>query len=79
MTGDPATYSGCIGRCGHCGKYSYLSRAKAKRAVRRLADRMSAYRCRNGGDMWHIGHLPPVVIRGAVSRDQIVHVRRRQA
>lgn len=68
---------GYIGTCSICGKRCYTSRKLAKRAARSIqgnrGKRMSAYAC---GQWWHIGHLPDVVRRGKVHRDQIVNHRK---
>lgn len=37
-------------RCA-CGKYSYATRALAKRAARQMGRSLRAYRC---GDVWHL-------------------------
>jgi len=52
-----------------CGKRGWVSR-KAARAVRRKADHaelMSTYACPVSG-LFHIGHLPPQVADGRLSR-----------
>lgn len=44
------------GSCPTCGKRRYITKADAKRAIRRFEGRegrLNAYRC---GDAWHLGH-----------------------
>lgn len=61
--------------CLHCGKRGWPTRRAARQAARgRYAD-LSAYQCRHGGDLWHLGHLPPVVARGHSPREQVQHTR----
>jgi len=62
-----------IATCTTCGKRCYTSKAVAKRVARSLkGDRsgghLSAYRC---GTYWHLGHLPSLVVRGVIGRDEI--------
>ena len=55
-----------IGRCV-CGKVMYTSRKLAKKAARMYSHHdLTAYQC---GEFWHLGHLPPVIARGHVPRD----------
>ena len=53
-----------------CGKRSYMNRANAKKAARRIDRSLHAYKCKLSG-LWHIGHLPDVVRRGHLSREEI--------
>lgn len=59
------------GTCMGCGKMVYLTRKAAKAAARVLypGDHLSEYACvTEGGRGWHIGHLPPHVMRGTALR-----------
>lgn len=62
--------------CAECGKYCYPSRKTARQAAAALRPRDGStseprpYRCPDS-DQWHIGHLPPAVIRGERSRAQV--------
>lgn len=60
-------------RCPVCGKVRYSSRRAARLAIRRIRSRrsghMSPYRC---GDFWHVGHTPSAVVRGDITRDDLV-------
>lgn len=58
-----------ITRCT-CGKWIYAGRKAARRAARALhqGEHMSAYECRLQPGAWHIGHLPPLVVRGRADR-----------
>ena len=51
------------------GKTAWAERAHARNALRSMpkGHGMSAYRCQ-GCDLWHIGHLAPVVKRGMSER-----------
>ena len=62
--------------CTQCGKRTYHSKADARLVKRRLPGHVAAYRCPTGPG-WHLGHLPTVVLRGVVGRDQLVGSRRR--
>lgn len=55
-----------------CGKVRFFDRRSAKRRIRALqgrVGRLHAYRCPDGADCWHIGHLPQRVRNGAVDKD----------
>ena len=59
-----------VGTCHETGKRQYLARSEARRAARSQPSRkLSAYQCK-GCDMWHLGNLPPDVVRGEFTRDQ---------
>jgi len=59
-------------RCAGCGKYRYISRKDAKKQLRRLrGSGMHAYPCPENPTIFHLGYLPPAVIHGLISRDQI--------
>ena len=59
-------------RCTGCGKVSYLSRRDAKKERRRFrGSGMNAYPCPENQNVFHLGHLPPAVVHGLISRDQI--------
>jgi hypothetical protein len=71
MTRSKDGYSGT--GCPVCGKVRYSSRARAKQAIRQIRSRvgghMNAYRC---GDFWHVGHTPTALIRGDITRDDLI-------
>lgn len=59
------------GRCPECGKASYRTRtaAKQRRAVLGPYGRdLHVYKC---GPAFHLGHLPPDIIAGKVTRTQV--------
>lgn len=57
--------------CTACGKRNYRNRDHAKRAARHDSlTGLRPYRCVETGT-WHLGHLPPDVIAGNVTRDVI--------
>lgn len=65
------------GRCP-CGKLRLLTKADAKKVLRRMKGRkgrMHAYECDGGvegaASYWHIGHVPKDLKKGAASRDDI--------
>ena len=67
------------GECPDCGKLRWVTKRMAKTAAQQIVaqkggGRLSAYAC---GDYWHLGHLPRVVTRGEVSREQIQSPKRR--
>lgn len=54
-----------------CGKVRHPSRRVARATIRRLYPGqrgMREYRC---GWSWHVGHLPPVVIAGDKTVDEV--------
>lgn len=57
----------------HCGKRGYLTRKLAARARRGHPHKtnLGIYRCPTHNDTWHLGHRPPALTRGDISRDQI--------
>lgn len=68
MTGRNWSRRNPVGRCPACGKLSYSDKADAKAARRDMRDpALNVYRCPESG-YWHIGHVPPVVRRGALPR-----------
>ncbi len=81
MTGHHQYHRTYIGSCP-CGKRGYLTRRDAKRAAKETAKstppdanrgHLDVYPCRlTDSRLFHIGHLPPAVIRGNMSRDQII-------
>lgn len=55
------------GECSLTGKVGFVSRADARRVVKRerhVLGRMRAYLC-DGCGWWHVGHLPRAVVRGS--------------
>ena len=58
------------GRCP-CGKVRLLTKADAKKVLRRMKGRkgrMHAYECMG---FYHVGHVPSDLKKGAASRDDI--------
>ena len=47
-----------MGRCQHCGKFSFPTRKAARAASKVVEKGMRAYRCAADDRMWHFGHLP---------------------
>lgn len=69
---------GAGGTCPADGKSRYLTKAAAKRAIKRLpgkTSRLQAYAC---GDFWHVGRPPQSLVRGEISRDEIGPTRPRE-
>jgi len=55
--------------CWACGKRGYQTRRSAKRIKEIMHDdRLSVYRCLDGGSNYHIGHLDKQIIAGQVDR-----------
>lgn len=61
-----------------CGKVRFLTKRDAKRAIARMKGRqgrMHAYRCDGGtegcAEFWHVGHVPPDLIQGRATRDDV--------
>lgn len=62
-----------------CGKIRFLRKRDAKRVITRMKgrrDRVHAYQCHDTPEFWHIGHPPKALVRGDISRDDIVTRRR---
>jgi hypothetical protein len=53
------------GWCQECDKRRFVTKADAKRTVRKLRLPLNAYPC---GAYWHLGNLPEGVKRGVVDR-----------
>lgn len=51
-------------------KLSYSSRRIAKQVARNHADHKSVYRCDANPVLWHVGGLPPAVLRGEKTRNE---------
>jgi hypothetical protein len=65
-----------LGTCPTCSKQMFASKAAAKRVARQMhgpRGHLNPYRC---GDYWHLGTLPPVIVRGAAPRTGAEWVRR---
>lgn len=64
--------------CTEHGKRGYVSKKDAERAARMYhpGEHLDVYRCSNGTGLWHIGHLPKVVVRRGVDRKQATVPRR---
>lgn len=59
-----------------CGKVRFLTKAAAKKALRRMTGRdgrMHAYRCTREGfaDFWHLGHVPSDLKHGDATRADV--------
>ena len=75
MTGAYVVPSG--GECPECGKRMFTDKHQAKQAIRAMkgrVGRLQAYRC---GLVWHIGHPPPALTAGVITRDDLDNSRRR--
>lgn len=59
---------GAIGYCSHCFKLSYPNRKAARRVTNIHSSHKAPYRCPVNDIFWHVGELPPSVIRGYVDR-----------
>ena len=59
--------------CSFCGKVSYPTRADAKSARKKFhpSQGLNVYRCIGNDLVFHLGHLPPDVVRGDASRDDL--------
>jgi hypothetical protein len=63
-------------KCSATGKLSYRDRGAARAAARRTSgERLSVYAC-VACLGWHLGHIPPVVARGAVPRHSLTEQAR---
>jgi hypothetical protein len=60
-----------VAYCDEHEKLLYKSRSDAKRIAKEHHPRKSEYRCAHRPQYWHVGSLPPSVIRGETSRDQL--------
>lgn len=75
MSDDHGSYFG-MARCTYCGKLIYASRKIARTAAKKIhgkSQHFSAYECRQATkagftNMWHIGHLPKMIITGQAKR-----------
>jgi len=56
------------------GKWSYPTRASAKKHAKRVGDGLRPYRC-DHCPAWHVGHKPAVTMRGDMSASDF-HARR---
>lgn len=55
-----------------CEKICYSSRKIAKRAASLLhGDHLSAYRCSDNPNHFHIGHLAPAILEGRTTRKRL--------
>jgi hypothetical protein len=68
---QPASGKRVFFACRRHGKLTYVRRGDAKAAARRLHDSgMREYECTAHPGCWHIGHTPPIVIRGEMTADE---------
>ena len=58
--------------CEKHRKLLYPSRKGARMAARQHSDHKVAYECTVLEGYFHIGHLPPAVKVGRISRDQLI-------
>lgn len=65
--------------CEVHNKRGYYTRKDANRAARahHPGEHLDAYPCDRGTGLWHIGHLPPVVLKSGVPRAVATKKRRR--
>jgi hypothetical protein len=77
MSGNGAPLHLCT--CEVHGKLSFESRKLARLHARRVHPgdhRLNAYECDATPGLWHLGHLPRVVVRGRIDRTRIGDRRR---
>lgn len=63
-----------VGSCDVHGKVLFRDRKTARMHSRRMKSRigrMNAYECDIHPGLWHLGHLPSVVVRGEVGREWV--------
>lgn len=76
MSGRGAPLHLCT--CDVHGKLSFESRKRARLHARRVhssGNRLNAYECDATPGLWHLGHLPNVVVKGVVDRAEISNRR----
>ena len=59
-----------IGYCSDHDKLLYVDRKTARRAAKAHPTHKNEFQCSVNPLMWHIGELPPAVIRGEMTRDE---------
>lgn len=65
-----------IGWCPKHEKKIYAERKLARRAIRQMHEKgMSAYPCDEVAGGWHVGHMPPEVLRGDKPRSILRRTR----
>lgn len=60
--------SRAIGWCPPCRKLLYSDRKTAKKVARAHREHKSEYPCPEQDNMWHVGGVPELVIRGEMTR-----------
>jgi len=53
-------------------KLMYPSRKGARKVARLHPDHKVAYECSVQDGYYHVGHLPPAVVEGRITRDRLV-------
>ena len=65
--------------CRRHKKLTYPKRREAREAARRLHDKgVREYPCTEHPPCWHIGHIPPMVVRGELTADEWYDLPRRE-
>lgn len=59
-----------MGWCTVHGKLLYVNRKVARQAAREHPSHKNEYPCDKNPAMWHIGELPPAVIKGEMTRTE---------
>lgn len=72
LTGAHGSSLAHRGRCAACGKFSWLTRKAARRAVKlgHAGESMTIYRCPVDPDVFHVGHRAYPVARGFSPRNR---------
>lgn len=67
------SFEGWVSYCDDCQKKLYNTRDAAKRAASKWhrGEHKAAFRCPVTPNLWHIGGLSPMVIKGSATRDQV--------
>lgn len=61
--------------CDVCGKRTYYCKGDAKTVRRMMGDGgLGVYHCEHANG-WHLGHKPRLLVRGRISRDEVVSRR----
>lgn len=70
---DPTAHG--VSASNACGKVAHPTRRVARRvAALYPTEHLRPYRCAHC-HWWHLGHLPPAVVRGIATADEIYHPR----
>lgn len=61
-----------VAYCDPCGKLAYCTRADARARIREMGEKgLRAYRCPAVPALFHLGHLPGEVRRGAATAAEV--------